>query len=319
MNVLQLKRFNLSVNVNEYPVKILDDITLSINKGKINTIIGESGCGKSLLCKSILKLLPVDSEYSGAILFNHHDKEYNLLADIDLQQVRGKIVSLLFQNPSSSLNPVLKCGSQIIDILPHNKKASKSSKIEFALDLLNEVSFQNPMEIFHKYPHELSGGEKQRFALALAIGCKPSLLIADEPLSSLDIDLKHNFIELIYKLKKIRKMTLLWVTHDLDFAQKFSDNVFVMYCGNIVESGTVQDVFENPSHPYTQALLNSFQSLKKDRPESIRGNISSFQNLPKGCNFYPRCDYKKSICTDTSPEYSEVSHGHIVKCYVQEK
>lgn len=298
-------------------VKALDGVNLSLNRGEWFGLVGETGCGKSVTAYSILRLIPSPGEIvRGQILFDGEDLCKK--TDDELRRIRGRKITMVFQDPLTSLNPAFKVGDQIVEALMIQKKSTKSQAIENAKELLRKVGVDTPSKRMNDYPHELSGGMRQRAMIAMGICGQPSLLIADEPTTNVDVTVQRQILDLMKQLQEDYHTSVLYITHDLGVVAEMCDRVAVMYCGNVVECADVRTLFKYPKHPYTQGLLNAFPKAtgKKDWFNVIPGSVPDLISPPKGCRFHPRCDSCMEICTEQRPPEIEVKSGHMVMCYL---
>ena len=308
-------------------IKAVDGVDFQIEERKTLGIVGESGCGKSVTALSIIGLLdiPPAKVVKGKILF----KSKNKIIDINklnhkgskIRSIRGNEISMIFQEPMTSLNPVLTIGDQITEsIITHQNVAYKEAKTK-SIDMLNSVGISNPSQRLNEYPHQLSGGMRQRCMIAIALSCTPKLLIADEPTTALDVTIQAQVLELIDQLKHEFNTAMLFISHDLGVIFSEADNVAVMYLGKIVESGTVEQIFENHKHPYTEGLFNSIPTITTDKSQRlvpIQGVVPDMFDLPKGCGFQNRCPKKFDLCKHKNPILKEISNGHKVSCWLYE-
>jgi oligopeptide/dipeptide ABC transporter ATP-binding protein len=314
-----LKIENLKVNFYTYRgiVQALDDVNLEIEDGETCGLVGETGCGKSVTALSILGLIrPPGRIVGGKILF----KGKNLLEENDnrLRKIRGKEISMIFQEVTPSLNPVLTIGSQMTDVIMLHQELGKEEAERKALELLKMVRIGDCENKFRAYPHELSDGMNQRVMIAMALSATPLLLIADEPTTALDVTTQAQILWLIRNLKATYMFATLLVTHNLGIVAENCDKVVVMYSGQIVEQGSTEELFSNPRHPYTIALLKCIPSSHGSRLFSIGGLVPSLINPPPGCRFNPRCQKRKSICKEKRPEMTVLEKTHSVACHLCE-
>lgn len=298
-------------------VKAVDDISFSLDEGQVLGIVGESGSGKSVTSFSILKLVEspgvVQSEH---IYFNGED--ISRKSEKEMMKIRGKDISMVFQDPMTSLNPLYTIEKQITEMLDlHQKGMSKKEKRERCIELLRMVGIPNPEDRLKSYPHQFSGGMRQRVIIAIALAANPKLIIADEPTTALDVTIQAQILKLMDRLVKEQNASLILITHDLAVVSQMADRIIVMYCGKIVESGSRDDVIRRASHPYTVGLLNSIPRMaeEQERLESIPGMVPSMLDLPNGCYFAPRCKYCQEICRTQAPSEQSVGDGHVVCCH----
>lgn len=321
--LLQVKNLATHFHTEEGIVKSVQDVTFEIDAGQVLGVVGESGCGKSVTAMSILRLVqqPQGKIVNGEILFNG----VNLLSlsESEMRKIRGNKISLISQDPMTSLNPVLTIGEQIMEaIILHQKLNKKDAKAK-AIEMLRLVGIPSPAERVDQYPHEFSGGMRQRAIIAMALSCEPELLIADEPTTALDVTIQAQILDLMRDIKQKRNAAIVFITHDLGVVAEMCDKVAVMYAGKVVEYTDVVTLFKNPQHPYTIGLLNSIPKLEeeKDRLEPIEGQPPNLVNLPKGCSFSPRCKEIKSICNTKEPVVVELGKDgktHQVRCLLRE-
>ncbi|EJP6471049.1 ABC transporter ATP-binding protein [Clostridium botulinum] len=320
-NILEVR--NLSVYLNTYvgEVKAVRDISFYIKKGETLVIVGESGCGKTMTAKSILKLLPRDIANINSmseIIFK--GKNILKMSEKQLENLRGADISMIFQDPMTYLNPTMTVEEQIGESLVIHKKMGKKERKENIIEILRAVKISNPEERMKQYPHELSGGMRQRVIIAIALAAEPQILIADEPTTALDVTTQADIMNLIKELQKKMNMAVILVTHDLGIAAEVGDRIQVMYAGEIVEEGSKEDIFDNPKHPYTWALLQSVPSLDtnlKEKLYSLKGNPPDLLILLKECSFSSRCEYCMNICKKAKPAKIEISDTHSSSCWLQ--
>jgi oligopeptide/dipeptide ABC transporter ATP-binding protein len=288
--------------------------------GEVVGLVGESGSGKSVTALSILRLIPDPPGriMEGSILFKGQD--LLKLSWEDIRKIRGREISMIFQEPMTSLNPVFTIGMQIMEVVLHHEKISKKDAFDRSVEMLKLVGIPDPASRMHDYPHQYSGGMRQRVMIAMALACNPSLLIADEPTTALDVTIQAQILELMLKIKDERKdAAILLITHNLAVVAETCHRVIVMYGGKIQEIASVHELFRNPLHPYTQGLLASLPTVdgeKQKRLRTIPGNVPSIMDLPVGCKFVTRCPVKLDRCAITEPELIEVSPGHWVRCFL---
>ncbi len=299
-------------------VNALDSVNLTLYEGETLAIVGESGCGKSTLAKAILRILPGNAAIvRGEIIFDPEGSSIDLtrLPEEELVKIRGRKISMIFQEPSSALSPVHNVRKQITD---HVMESLGSDVIKRAIDLLSKLRMPSPPAILEKYPHELSGGMKQRVVIAASLITNPKILIADEPTTALDVTVQAQILRLLMELKKELKTTVMFITHNLAIAAEIADRVAVMYAGHIVEVADTESLFENPLHPYTIGLLKSIPKPHIDEEiEPIPGEPPNLINPPKGCRYYPRCPYALSKCRDVKPSLKSVNEHRYVACHLR--
>jgi oligopeptide/dipeptide ABC transporter ATP-binding protein len=317
--LLELRDFHASFHTRQGKLPAVAGVNLTIKTGQIVGIVGESGSGKSVMSQSILRLPEYDSaiEYEGEIVFEGDD--LLKLSPARMRMIRGNRISVIFQDPLTSLNPVLTIGKQLAEVLILHTRMSKRDALKRAALLLRQTGIPSPERCVRQYPNELSGGMQQRVMIAMALACEPRLLIADEPTTALDVTIQAQILELIAQLNKHRDMAVLLITHDLSVVSRVCHSVRIMYLGQIVEEADTQELFENPQHPYTKGLLACVPHLTILRDEPlyvIPGIVPPLNNVPAGCHFCTRCAYASSECFMKEPPAVETSPGHLVKCWL---
>lgn len=319
MNILEVKNLTTEFKTDDGILKAVDGINFSLKKGETLGIVGESGCGKSVTSLSIMRLIPnpPGKISSGEILFEGQD--LLKLPEPEMRRVRGKKISMIFQEPMTSLNPVFTVGHQIEETIEiHEPQLSSKQVKEKAIRMIELVGIPEPAKRFGDYPHQLSGGMRQRIMIAIALSCNPQLLIADEPTTALDVTIQAQVLELIQKLQKELGTSMILITHDLGVVAETCDNVAVMYAGKIIEYGTVRDIFKNPKHQYTYGLLKSIPHFqienKQKRLDTIPGLVPNLLHLKGGCRFLDRCVAKQDDCSSTEPELKNISGIHKAAC-----
>ena len=320
--LLQIEDLSTFFHTEENIVKAVRNVNLTIHKGETLALVGESGCGKSVTALSIMRLIstPPGRFESGRILFKGQD----LLqaSEAEIQNIRGNEISMIFQEPMTSLNPIFTIGDQIMETIRLHQDKTESQARELALQVLAQVAIPSPEIRIDQYPHELSGGMKQRVMIAMAIVCRPALLIADEPTTALDVTIQAQILDLLDQLRKETQMAILLITHNLGIVAQYADRVAVMYSGKVVESAPVEELFFSPAHPYTCGLLNS---VPKDSPstklETIPGSVPHPAYLPEGCAFHPRCAEKLDKCLKMIPPLESLDSGnpHQTACWLHER
>ncbi len=298
----------------------VDNVSFTVDHDQTVGIVGESGCGKSVTAFSILRLVGAPGKVTaGRILFEGED--LLAMSGRQIRKVRGNKISMIFQEPMTSLNPVFTCGNQIMEALRLHLGITGEEARKRAIELLSQVKIPSPEQRFKEYPHQMSGGMRQRVMIAMALACKPKLLICDEPTTALDVTVQAQVLRLIDTLKKETGMSVIIITHDLAVISEVADKVIVMYAGRIVEESLEKDIFTNPLHPYTEALLKSIPASAKrgEKLYMIDGMVPNLLKEHKGCLFAPRCEYAQPHCFETEPELQDLGGGRKVRCYLREK
>ncbi len=313
INALQVKNLSTAFAIEEGTIKAVDNVSFELEKGKVLGIVGESGCGKTVTSLSILSLLPnTASIQQGEIIFN--DKDLTKIKRDEMRLIRGNRIALIPQDPLTALNPVYTVGDQIREAIELHQGLKKDEAIKRAVEVLTQVKIPNPGRILTNYPHELSGGMRQRVIIAMALSCKPELLIADEPTTALDVTVQAQILNLIRDIQSNEGMSLLLITHDLGVVAEMCHDVIVMYAGKIMEYADVSSIYTDPLHPYTVGLLKSLPSQEKERLEQIEGQPPSIHELPEGCYFESRCSKRMPECITTPPELTVMPDGRKVRC-----
>ncbi len=317
MHLLDTKGLNISFRTTAGPVNVVNNLSLNINESEVFGLVGESGCGKSLTALSIMGILPSNAYADGEVIF----KETNLLKlDKDsMRKLRGKDLAMIFQEPMTSLNPVLTVGYQIAEVMTIHLGLSKKEALDRTVELLKDVKIPSPEIRLKEYPHQMSGGMRQRVMIAMAIACNPSLLIADEPTTALDVTIQAQILDLLQELCKTKKMSILLITHDLGIIAENAGRIAIMYAGRIVELTDVKELFNNPRHPYTIGLLDSLPKEKGKPLIPIPGTVPSPGKLPEGCKFTDRCRFMIPECRTKEPELRALPSNitnttHLVRC-----
>lgn len=323
MSLLEVKNLHTYFKTKKGIVKAVNDVTYSLDAGKTLGIVGESGSGKSVSAMSIIKLLDGNGYIeSGSITFD--GKDILQCTDKEMYHIRGNEISVIFQEPMTSLNPVFTVERQIGETLQIHQNMTKKEARKRAVDLLADVKIPNPERVAKQYPFQLSGGMRQRVMIAMALACKPKLLIADEPTTALDVTIQAQILKLMNDLKAQMGTSILFITHDLGVIHEMADEVAVMYCGQIVEKAPARTIFHDGtySHPYTEGLMTSIPQLntpKGKKLDAIPGSVPNPLYLPQGCKFGPRCKYCTKRCEEAEPPLQEVEPGHVVRCFYAEK
>jgi len=322
--MLEVKDLRVSFHTYAGEVRAVNGVNFTLEKGKVLAIVGESGCGKSVTAQSIMRLLPEDiAEYkSGDIIFDGE----NILkfSEKQVEKIRGKKIGMIFQDPMTSLNPTMTVGRQVAEVIKKNeaesgKRISRKTAFKRAIEFLKLVEIPNADTRANQFPHEFSGGMRQRVVIAMAMACSPELLIADEPTTALDVTVQAQILDLMKALQSKNDMSIIIITHDLGVVANIAQMVVVMYSGIVVEKGTVGDIYYRPKHPYTWGLLKSISRLdrKKSEPlETIEGTPPDLLNLPDGCPFADRCEYAMQICKEHFPQEYSLSEDHSCRCWL---
>lgn len=315
-NLLELKNLNLSFQIDKnFRAQALYDVSFSLEKGKTLGLVGESGCGKSITAMSVMKLLPKNAVItSGEVLYNGE----NLIAkdEKSMQKIRGNKIVLIPQDPLTSLNPLYTVGDQISEIIEFHQNLPKREARRKVIDVMQQVNIPDAESRLDDYPHQFSGGMRQRIIIAMALCCNPELIIADEPTTALDVTVQAQILNLIKEIQFKYNTSLLLITHDLGVVAEICDYVAVMYSGRIVEYAQVKSIFKNPLHPYTKGLLASLPAITLDKLKPIPAQPPSILDNISGCIFHPRCDYCMNECKKTFPEFIEAEKGHFVSCHL---
>ncbi|HLS10295.1 ABC transporter ATP-binding protein [Lentibacillus sp.] len=318
-NLLKIENLETKFRTAEGKLPAVRNISFSVDKEETLCIVGESGSGKSITSLSIMGLLPSNGDITGGSIYLD---EENLIgkSEEEMEQLRGNTLSMIFQEPMTALNPVLTIGYQLREPLMIHKNMSKNEATKASIELLDKVGIPNPKEKLGQYPHELSGGMRQRIMIAMALACEPSLLVADEPTTALDVTIQAQILDLINELQSEIGMGVIFVTHDMGVVAEIADRVMVMYAGEVVEISDVESIFENPQHPYTKGLLNSVPDVDDVTQELqiIKGSMPGLNDEISGCRFHPRCPFAMEFCKHKEPPSFEVTPTHYSKCWLQE-
>ena len=319
--LLNVDELEVSFFTHAGEVKAVRKVSYDLKYGEAMGIVGESGSGKSVSSYALMGIIPEPGKIIGGNI-NFEDKNITSLSESEMLKLRGKDVGMVFQDPMTSLNPVFTVGSQIDESLKKHTNLDKKQRKERIIELFELVGINQPEKRLNQYPHEFSGGMRQRVVIAMALACNPKLLIADEPTTALDVTIQAQIIELLKELKEKISMSIIFITHDLGVISEICDKVAVMYAGNIIERGSIDDIFYNPKHPYTLGLLKSIPKINNDDHERlipIEGNPVDLINPPKGCAFAPRCEYCMNICMEKVPPVYHVEDGHEASCWLMVK
>jgi peptide/nickel transport system ATP-binding protein len=319
--LLEIKGLKTYFFTDEGVVRAVDGVDLHIDKGETLGVVGESGCGKTVTALSIMKLIamPPGRIVEGQILYQ--GKDLVTLPPAQMRKVRGKEISMVFQEPMTSLNPVFTIGEQIAEAIRLHEGLGRRGAMDKTVDMLKLVHIPNPERRVKEYPHQLSGGMRQRVMIAMALSCNPKLLIADEPTTALDVTIQAQILELLNELKAKLGMAVMLITHDMGVIAETAQRVVVMYAAKVGEEAPVKELFKEPLHPYTQGLLRSIPridtaAIQKQRLEAIPGVVPTLVDVAPGCRFAPRCQFVKAVCTEKDPVLKEVRPGHKVSCWL---
>ncbi|VIO71198.1 Oligopeptide transport ATP-binding protein OppD [Bradyrhizobium ivorense] len=321
MALLDIKGLKTHFTTDAGILQAVDGVDISINRGETLCVVGESGCGKTVTAMSILKLIamPPGKIVAGEIMFEGRDLVP--LTSHELDDIRAKEIGFIFQEPMTSLNPVLTIGEQIAESLRRHEAVTKKQALERTIDMLKLVQIPNAAGRVHHYPHQFSGGMRQRVMIAMALACRPKLVIADEPTTALDVTIQAQILDLLQDMKERFGMAVMLITHAMGVVAETAQRVVVMYAGKVVEEAPVDELFGNPRHPYTQGLIRSIPRIDLDaahktRLEAIGGSVPILINPTPGCRFAPRCKYAMSICTEQEPRLREIAPGHRMACHL---
>lgn len=317
MSILEIKNLNLSFSSDDKEYQALHNVNLDLNESEILAVVGESGCGKTITAMSVLRLLAANAKItSGEILY----KGTNLLSlkDSEMQKIRGREIALVPQDPMTSLNPLYTIGSQLLEVIETHQKIKGDDAKRVATEVLDLVKIPNAKERLNSYPHEFSGGMRQRVIIAMAIACKSKIIIADEPTTALDVTVQAQIIELLKEIRRDLKTAFIFISHDFGLVYEFADNVAVMYGGHVVEKSSAKELFSNPKHPYTKALLKALPDFNTTKLEPIEGTPPSIKDVILGCPFAPRCKSKIEICSTIPPGVYNVENAHVA-CHLYHK
>ena len=317
--LLEVKNLVTAFHTESGVLRAVEDVSFEVHRGQTLGLVGESGCGKSVTCLSIMRLLPkpFGSVVSGAIMLEGQD--LLKLPPHAMRHLRGNRISMIFQEPMTALNPVHRIGKQIAEAFHlHQPAMSGATLVQESVALLKKVGIPAPEQRMEEYPHQLSGGMRQRVMIAIALACQPDILIADEPTTALDVTIQAQILELMQQLQQASGMAIIFITHDLGVIAEMCDDVVVMYAGKVAERASVYDLFQAPKHPYTQGLLASIPRLDtppKRKLPTIEGTVPELASLPKGCRFQNRCPHQAPPCQDRLPPLEKIGSGHLVSCH----
>ena len=313
MSLLEIKDLTIHFQTEDGDVQAVNGISLSVEQGKTLGLVGETGAGKTTTALGILRLVPEPGKIlSGSITYK--DQDILKLSEKEVQDLRGNEISMIFQDPMTALNPVMTVGDQIAEVILRHQDCSKAEAQQRMMEMLDKVGISSDRA--GDYPHQFSGGMKQRIIIAIALACNPKLLLADEPTTALDVTIQAQVMRMVNELKREFGTSMVLITHDLGIVAESCDTVAIMYAGEIVEYGSLEDIFDHTAHPYTQGLFGSIPrlDLDTDRLQPIQGLMPDPINLPTGCSFHPRCPYATKECMEQNPAHREITPGHLVKC-----
>ena len=318
-HLLEVKNLKVSFKVGKKKLTAVDNVTFSLDRGKVIGIVGESGCGKSVTATSIMRLVSpsvCEIDENSQILFEGED--LSKASEARMRKVRGNEISMIFQEPMSSLNPVYRIGDQMLEMIrTHHREIPKKEALKQCIEMLARVGIPSPEQRIREFPHQMSGGMRQRVMIAMALLCQPKLLIADEPTTALDVTIQAQILELLSKMQKEKQTALLLITHDLSVVRSMADRIAVMYSGKIVEEAPAKELLENPLHPYTKGLMAAVARLDDDKKEFVQipGHLPDPADKPAGCYFHPRCPYAATACKKAMPLLTQNQQGRKVRCY----
>ncbi|EKN71659.1 oligopeptide/dipeptide ABC transporter ATPase subunit [Neobacillus bataviensis LMG 21833] len=319
--LLEIKELRTHFFSDQRVVKAVDGVTIKVGEGEVVGIVGESGCGKSVTSLSIMRIL---KDTPGKIVggeIEFEGRDLIKLSEKEMRAIRGNEIAMIFQEPMTSLNPVYTIGKQLVEVIQLHLKKNQQEAKGHAIHMLELVGIPRAQEIMNEYPHQLSGGMRQRVMIAMAMSCQPKLLIADEPTTALDVTIQAQILDLMREIRKENNSSILLITHDLGVVAEMCDRVVIMYAGKVVEESDVYTIFENPKHPYTKGLLDSIPKLgvKNVRLASISGNVPAPDEMPKGCKFAPRCPNAMKECWEREPELKALDENHTARCWLYEE
>ena len=317
MNILEIEKLNLGFNTEQGFRQALFDVSLDLKKGQTHALVGESGCGKTMTAMSILKLIPKTAQISsGRIMF--HDKDILSLKKRELEDIRGSSIALIPQDPMTSLNPLYTIGNQLLEVINIHQNLQGEAAEKKAIEALDMVQIPSAKERLKAYPHEFSGGMKQRAIIAMALACQAEIIIADEPTTALDVTIQAQILSLLNEIKKGLNTSILLITHDLALVEEFAEEVSVMYAGRIVENALTEKFFKDTNHPYSRALLKALPSHKGEKLATIEGQPPTIHQNILGCRFNPRCEFSFEKCKISCPELKELSECHFSACHLND-
>ncbi len=317
--ILDVKNLKTFFHTDDGIAKAVDDVSFSVKKGETLGIVGESGCGKSVTSLSIMRLISDPPGFFAGGEIRYNDEDILKIPESELRHIRGNKISMIFQEPMTSLNPVFTVGNQIMEAIQLHQGLDVAEAEQKAIEMLQLVGIPSPEQRIHEYPHQLSGGMRQRVMIAMSLSCNPEILIADEPTTALDVTIQAQILELIKDLQRELGLSVIMITHDLGVIAEVCNRVIVMYAGQIVEEGSVKEIFHNPQHPYTKGLLQSIPKIGENENENtlynIKGIVPPATDYPSGCHFEPRCDIANKNCKQEKPVLQSFMGTHKVRCF----
>lgn len=315
MTILKIENLNLVFNLQSGIFQALYDVNLELKKGQTLAIVGESGCGKTLTAMSIMRLIPNTAQItSGKIIYK--DKNLLELSESQMQKIRGKEIALIPQDPMTSLNPLYSIGDQLLEVIELHQGLKGEEAEKTAIEALEKVKIPNAKERLKSYPHEFSGGMRQRVIIAMAIACNANIIIADEPTTALDVTVQAQIMDLLNEIRHFYNTSIILISHDLGLVAENCDKIAVMYAGSVVEYSDNKELFASPKHPYTKALLKSLPDMNTEKLEIIQGNPPSIKENIQGCPFSPRCPFRKEICAEAKPSMININDSSLVSCWL---
>jgi peptide/nickel transport system ATP-binding protein/oligopeptide transport system ATP-binding protein len=323
-SLLTFENLHVTFHTEKGVVNAVNNVDFSIGRGEILGLVGESGCGKTVTGLSTLQLIPTPpGRYEGGrILYDNID--LLTLSEQEMRSIRGNRISMIFQEPMTSLNPVLTVGYQLLEVIRLHMRKKKGAARSHAVEMLSRVGLPDPHRRMREYPHQMSGGMRQRVMIAISLCCSPELIIADEPTTALDVTIQAQIMTLLEKLRQETNTSILLITHDLGVVAEVADNVVVMYAGTIIEQASCAELFDRPSHPYTRGLMNSIPQIGRPVPDNrllqaIPGSVPSLTDLPQGCAFASRCAHRMAVCDQQFPPLTDLKNAHRVRCWLYEQ
>ncbi|WP_025322836.1 ABC transporter ATP-binding protein [Deferrisoma camini] len=318
MALLEIRGLQTYFKTPQGTARAVDGVDLTVREGEVLGVVGESGCGKSVMALSVLRLLPRPPAFFAGGQIRFRGTDLLRLSDEEIRRIRGNRISMIFQEPMTALNPVFTVGNQLSEVFRTHQRLSRAEARQRAVEMLGLVGIPSPQRRYRSYPHEMSGGMRQRVMIAMALACRPDLLLADEPTTALDVTIQAQILDLMKELREQLGTAIVLITHDMGVVAEMADRVAVMYLGRVVEEAETRELFERPLHPYTRGLLRAIPSVSQEKSElfEIPGTVPSPVNLPDGCPFHPRCPDRQEGCRRERPVLEELHAGHRVACWV---